>query len=306
MLGSRIRFRALALVALVSLGLLSAASPIPRYHFVSIDVPGSTFVAMSGVTNEGLVSGSWNDSTGAGHGLLWRAGAQETVNYPGQGPKGLYLFQANDSGQVAGGYYDVAGVAHAVVYHSHTKSFERLPAIPGATANIAGGITSSGQTSGDYTDDPAQAADFVAWVYGNGPVLRGQYHDFVVPQSDQAVYGTITYCMNDALQVVGFYDDANGVSHGFIKNFGKPARVLDVPGAAGTQLSGINNVGAVAGAYTLKGVQHGFILVGGRYLTIDYPGAAQTVIGAINDFGDIAGFYVDAAGKTHGFAAALR
>ena len=289
--------------AILAVGLVSAGSGTPHYKFATIDVPGSNNTSMYGVTNEGLVTGYTIDPNGTGHGVLWAAGKMKVVDYPGQGTTGLYLYQANDAGLVAGGYYDVNGIGHAVIYNSNTHRFTSLPDITGASFNAAGGITNNGQTSGNFTLDPTQVASYVAWLFGSGPALQGQYHDFIAPNSDQAIFGTITQGMNDALTISGYYFDANNIAHGFIKPFNKQVVQIDIPGADNTECYAINNFGAITGRYMINGIRHGFILVNGKVYTIDYPGAAQTWIAGINDAGCIAGFYIDAFGNTHGFVA---
>ena len=81
---------------------------------------------------------------------------------------------------------------------------------------------------------------------------------------------------------------------------------IDVPGAALTNAQGINHQGDVVGAYTdVAGVQHGFVLTGGRYRTIDFPGARSTFARGLNDAGDVVGTYVRTVEATtvpaHGF-----
>jgi len=77
--------------------------------------------------------------------------------------------------------------------------------------------------------------------------------------------------LNDALQIVGFYVDANAQEHGFIKT-GGAYTPLDAPNAAVTAPFDINNLGTIVGdMYDATGHLHGFIKTGNSFQTIDVP-----------------------------------
>src|SRR4051794_19255223 len=67
---------------------------------------------------------------------------------------------------------------------------------------------------------------------------------------------------------------------------------IDVPGAGGTSITGINNSGQMSGTYTdpRSGTAHGFLLSGGVFTPIDAPGATSTSLSGINASGQIVGF----------------
>jgi probable HAF family extracellular repeat protein len=76
---------------------------------------------------------------------------------------------------------------------------------------------------------------------------------------------------------------------------------FDVPGAALTNASGINNAGQIVGQYTdSTGRTHGFLYSGGTFTTLDVPGSSDTFAAGINDVGQIVGGYFAGTG-THGF-----
>jgi hypothetical protein len=70
---------------------------------------------------------------------------------------------------------------------------------------------------------------------------------------------TVTWGMNDAGDVAGYYSNADGVGHGFVLAGGVFSTV-DVAGARGTQLTRIKNSGQVTGVCfdVLNGV-HGVV-----------------------------------------------
>ena len=59
---------------------------------------------------------------------------------------------------------------------------------------------------------------------------------------------TVAFSINDAGQVAGFYVDASGGTHGFVRTHGRFS-TLDMPGAAATFATYVNNLGVVAGEY---------------------------------------------------------
>ena len=66
---------------------------------------------------------------------------------------------------------------------------------------------------------------------------------------------------------------------------------IDVPGASGTWVSGIDTAGDVVGYYIDSSqVHHGFLLSSGIYTTIDDPSGDETYLYGINDNGKIVGF----------------
>jgi probable HAF family extracellular repeat protein len=115
--------------------------------------------------------------------------------------------------------------------------------------------------------------------------------------------------------IVGYYVDANNVSHGFIRSPHGKYTIIDVPGAAGTLAFGINDEGTVVGwGFEANGVYHGFLRdEDGHFTTFDVPGAGPFIPQAnsplvilplpltINSSGTVAGDYVDKNNVFHGF-----
>jgi uncharacterized membrane protein len=101
-------------------------------------------------------------------------------------------------------------------------------------------------------------------------------------------------------QMVGFYRDAAGQTHGFVRR-GQTYASIDFPGAAWTNARGISATGDVVGAYRMPGEpdvnQHGYRLArDGRFSKIDFPGHISTVPVRLLTDGSIVGCYHDATG----------
>jgi hypothetical protein len=94
--------------------------------------------------------------------------------------------------------------------------------------------------------------------------------------------------------VVGQFQDASGVWHGFLEQ-GGTYTTIDAPAAAYTYPQTISNGGTVVGEWgDAARAAQGFVLTrGGLFTTVDYPGPELTAVEGINDHGDICGTYVD-------------
>lgn len=114
--------------------------------------------------------------------------------------------------------------------------------------------------------------------------------------------GTQAFGINDAGQIVGTFEDATFVPHGFLRDSGGGFTTLDVPGATRTEASGINDAGLIVGFFENGTGRHGFLRDGlGGFTTLDVPGATRTEPFGINDAGQITGFFRDATSTEHGF-----
>jgi len=66
---------------------------------------------------------------------------------------------------------------------------------------------------------------------------------------------------------------------------------INVPGAAWTNVNGINDAGQIVGTYQDASFNfHGFLGVGGVLTTVDQPGASSTNVNGINNSGQIVGW----------------
>ncbi|MGA3228142.1 MAG: hypothetical protein ABSC65_30550 [Acidobacteriaceae bacterium] len=145
---------------------------------------------------------------------------------------------------------------------------------------------------------------------------QGKYTMFDVAgagTNPNASNGTFPAGINVFGVVAGYYNDANVVSHGFVRSAEGKITTFDAPGAdtnpadaAGTIVSGMNDLGAISGYYSdTKGVSHGFVRSpGGKFTSFDAPGAGgygTYAIGPLNLEGAIVGFYTDTNFLYHAF-----
>ena len=124
---------------------------------------------------------------------------------------------------------------------------------------------------------------------------RGRYTKFDAPD---AVVQTVPFGINNRGVIVGKFTTADGVDHGFRRDARGRFTTIDVPGAAATQLTKINDRGQIAGftlddPVTLAGAR-GFLLargVGGPFTPVDVPGAPRNLVRGLNDRGQLVGSY---------------
>jgi probable HAF family extracellular repeat protein len=303
----------LLILALPGLIASKPAAAQADYQFTVIDARGSSVTNVYGISNNGLVSGTYLDAKGFNHGFIicnfqsnghgsgqylpssfehvnpachgsaLQEGTLVTVDHPGS--LDTLLGPANNPGVIIGNY-DNTIVGSAVLYDVRAGTWHPLPDPMVFTAgfNTGNGINNAGTVTGSAFD-----ANF---NNGRGWVWDGRAYFFFSVPGATGVGGTYSSGINDRGQIVGDFEDSNGVRHGFLKE-GTDLTIIDVPGARDTVLLSINAQSDIVGFYgdRSKGVRHGLILRRGRVITVDYPGAAETWITYINDAGDLAGYY---------------
>ena len=132
-----------------------------------------------------------------------------------------------------------------------------------------------------------------------GPV-EAQDYDFStidVPDATRTVAAG-----NSTNAIVGEYDDADGVTRGFILQKGTFTTV-DVPDSDSTGLNGINASGAYTGTYfdVSEDRLFAFVSVNGAITALDPLGSIQSQAGFINARGQVVGGYRNASGRRLAF-----
>jgi probable HAF family extracellular repeat protein len=275
-----------------------------HYRFVTIDLPGGTGY---GINDTGLLSGYYLDASGNYHGFLWRNGKVTTVDHSGAAD--TELGASSNRGVIVGNYGD-ATIEHAAIYNLHRAVWIPLPNIPNQPLNFGDGINNAGTATGSNcvgNQSVGPVFNCVGWTW-NG----SEYSFFTVPGADEALLGTLSNGINDRGQVVGYFPDASGVLHGFLRAPDGTFNTIDVP-AAGTEsaqgslLFDINNRGELAGYYyDASSTPHGFTESKETFTTVDVPGATATLIFGNNQRGDLAGAWYDSTGTEYPFVAFRR
>lgn len=280
----------------------------PSYSFSLFDFPQAPNTAGFGINNKFEIVGSYGATVPegmGGNGFQIQFGVTksvitserfQTVDDPGEGVE-QYANGINDSGQVAGGYYDASGNLQG--YELSGGIFTPI-AYPGAIETFSSGINNSGVIVGQW--GPTGSAFF-------GFELSGTTYTSI---SFPGASGTVASGINNGGEIVGYYYDVAGVGHSFVLN-GATYTSFDVPGATETLATGINDAGEIVGGYCTnvqcpddQNTMQGFLLSKGVYTTISVPDSTSTIAFGINNKGVIVGSYGNCdtgGGLAHGFLA---
>ena len=242
------------------------------YTFTKIQYPGSIYTDATGITNAGLIAGTYQDASGTLHGYTFDGTTYTTVDFPGANVN--YAIGIGNSGQVIGTYAPaVAGPYHAFILDQGTfTSFD----YPGMETD-ARGINSSGQIAGVYNAGGSTAPhSFVKTGNSYAPI------DF------PGAAGTEAWGINDAGTVSGNYFDSVGGLHGFIYAGGIYTAV-NFPGASLTRLTRVNNLNQAVGWHSQGDRTLGFVMSGTSYRSVSYNDADSTIAAGINDSGRVVG-----------------
>ncbi len=184
------------------------------------------------------------------------------------------------------GFYLKNGVARKVSFptgNNASPSFNELV-----------GINNAGIAVGDFEDASGNMHGY-RYNINNHRFARITVHGI----------GSLTAtAINGVGSVVGYYTNGSGRIVSFLRRANGTVVTFAKAGAQETQAFGLNERGAVVGAYTIGNSSFGFIWRAGRFRTVSDPGGVGgTVINGINNAGDLVGFYTDAHGNCNGFLA---
>jgi hypothetical protein len=190
-----------------------------------------------------------------------------------------------------------ASIAGAQTY----QQIDYPSACPGSTS-INGGPNLEGTSVGTYLD-----AATCSITHGFSVTAKGVFTTFDPPGS----VNTVPDFINLQGAIVGEYLDSHSVAHGFILDRGE-YKFVDVTGAAGTGLTGINDLGETSGstcsdpACGITGnpnTTHSFVRSPkGVFTFFDPPGATSSSTSTVSLLGAVVGVYTDSLGElNHGY-----
>ena len=246
-----------------------------------------------------------------GHGFLLDKGVFTTIDHPDAVAE-TATTGINNRGQILGQYIDADGTEHGFLLDDGVfTTIDHPDAASGPlTGTAAVGLNDRGQIVGFYGEADGANHGFLL-DQGRGFRREGVFTTIDHPDAGTAPgTGTAAVGINNRGRIVGFYIDAGGMGHGFVREKGV-FTPIDHPDAGsgpgtGTLALGLNDRGQIVGAYVdAEGVSHGFLLDEGDFTTIDHPDAASgpgigTVLFGVNNRGQIVGQYIDTDLRCHG------
>jgi probable HAF family extracellular repeat protein len=212
------------------------------------------------------------------------------------------LLGINNNGKIAG-YFGSGAPGHPNKGYTlsppygqgnyHNENF------PGSQQTQVTGLNNNAPTVGFWADAAGNNFGFVEH--------NGQFMNVVDPKGKGAAAGGMTeeqlLGVNDKNKAVGFWNDANGNSHGFTYDIGsKSFTEVNVAGFASTVTTAINNEGHIAGFSSNGGADTSFIKFGNKFEWLTGPkGAVSVQALGINNEDQVVGSFTDGTGATHGF-----
>jgi hypothetical protein len=270
------------MTAVAAAALFMAASPVLAAGGTWVPVnllQNSTATTLFGIDHSNNISGQYTDSSGSVHGFVGNFAGTKYKSF--DDPSGDTQARAmNDKMMVTG--FD----AGAFAPWEWTKSTGVVGVTLHGTPidQVAQGITDTGKFVGDYTDPNTnlvrgyigrnaklikhfkisvqnggfagraidKAGDIAGWYYDPTTGLQRGFlnvagsNTTTLIDATNAQY-TVVEGMNDSGSVVGQWEDASGIIHGFIYSVSDGSyTVLDAPGAASlTQVWNINSNGVI-------------------------------------------------------------
>lgn len=176
--------------------------------FTTLDVPGSLRTSAFFLNAKGEVAGVYRDPTDdeggfVRRGFVWRKGKFTTIDHPDAiDAFGTSVIGINDQGEVVGVFLGADGVLHGFVMDNKGK-FTTLDAPAADGQTIPQGINNPGTIAGYFLGEDGNDHGFV--------LSKGVYKTVDVP----GAIWTEIYSINAQGQIVGAYEDADGV-HGFV------------------------------------------------------------------------------------------
>jgi hypothetical protein len=192
------------------------------------------------------------------------------------------------------------GIAFATLSTASAQTYTQIDYPNAITTEIDGGPNLEGTSVGSWVDTNGV-------FHGFSLTANGVFQTFDPPGSAYTTPGFI----NNQGVIVGVYLDSSSVSHGFIFFKGKYT-VVNVAGAAGTTLSGINDLNEISGATCTdpacgltgnSNTSESFVKSRfGDYDFFNPPGATSSQTSSVSLAGAVVGDYTNAESElSHGY-----
>jgi probable HAF family extracellular repeat protein len=257
--------------------LLFAASAFgnPIFSITSLgELSGGSTSTGYAINNSGIVAGWGQNSSGGTQAAVSTTGGLTGLPL-GSGTES-YAYGINDAGTVVGNTY-INGQSHATIWSSL-----------GTTVLGANTYAMAVNGSGEVTGSNGQA--FV--------VVGGKVQSLATPAG---VIWSAGYGINDAGEVVGAGELANGTFRGLIWSPGGKVTLLGTLGGTSSDATDVNDSGEVVGFASLaNGSQNAFSIVDGMMIDLGTLGGNSYAYG-INDSGEIVGYSYLADGAQNAF-----
>jgi uncharacterized membrane protein len=225
-------------------------------NFVRFDYPDATWTEGWGITPGGDIVGQYGLPDNTVHGFLLRAGNFFPVEVPDQasnlGAPNTMVVKISPTGEIVGCYHQSksSGAVIAGTMYGFAVTADGITSFPQA-GSMHNGVNPSGAITGNATD-PVSGVMRESYVISEGVTTYFSFPDALV---------TRAWDIGPTGDVVGWYKDAAGHWHGFLRrNNGTMTSVdADFAGVTQTRPYGINAAGEIVGYYQDSTGYHGFL-----------------------------------------------
>jgi uncharacterized membrane protein len=263
----------------------------------------------------------------------------QELDYPGA--QNTLAYAINDSGSIAGYYFDSAGDQGFTYINGTWTSYD----VASSYSTDLYGINNFGTLAGTYNSQDLTVDQGFIIPSGSSPQnlappCSTQSEDYGINNLGDVVGSSISGCattgyipgyvfnaqsqsfisincsnasayprgINDNGEIVGWCEDSNGIYTGFMTSLNCLATCMTTIGPSPDYSNfayDVNNAGLVVGVTEdPQGTYQGFLLDNGTYQLLDFPGAVDTYAAGINNEDQIVGWYQTTPdGPYHAFLA---
>jgi hypothetical protein len=201
---------------------------------------------------------------------------------------------------------ETAAAPDAAALNAHVARWRSFDVSAAVNGTQPASINDLGEITGVYFDSNGNSHGFLRKARGEIVTFDAPNVGYGTPAVSYGL-GTIPTDINNEGDIVGYYTDAAGAYHGFVRSARGKFRIIDDPGSTSsppaTIAQAINDWGVVVGFWFDSNLNfHGFVhQVDGSFTTVDPPGDLFAECYHINDLGEVGGDWVDATTFTwHG------
>jgi uncharacterized membrane protein len=253
----------------------AVAAPTLTFKFTTLNIPGSMQAYANGISEAGVIAGTYFDTVGIPHGFTLKGKTVTKID----DPKGLGTFAQGISpnGSAIVGYY-INSTGKNFGFLMKGKKFTDVLGPKGAFTDIAYGVNDGGEVVGLYVNSASKKQGF--------RLLNGKYTTMDIGSSFTSAQG-----VNNSGDIVLYWADSGGNFESSLYD-GKTYKTINVPGALSSFAWGINNAGDVVYWFVDSTGYHGALRLGSKYYSLNDPkGVAETYGYGLNDHRQIVGSY---------------
>jgi len=189
-----------------------------------------------------VIVGWYFDRAGSARGFLYSQGNYSTIDVPGAGSAGTFVYGMDAAGAIVGQYYDQANVTHGFIYRNARFTIVDDPhgGVGSGEGTSLDAISPDGTIAGVTTTTTLSTMDSPT---GTGYLQRSTTRG----QGRRRAKEPRRLPSTTRVSLAARTRTPPGAAHGFILAHGSYVTV-DVPGAVGTEVLGLNDAGDVVGA----------------------------------------------------------